>query len=881
MRLRRMWAMTGGAAFGAIPVAAQAEQGAMQAAMVGAPMGQFGMGGITAQAMQTQAAQQQFQIQMGRGAARAWGWLPQAFADTGLGTAAGVGLPAAGLGLAGAWGAGVLGLGALAPPLGLGIAAGATLIGGANLMRSDAADIYGGAARTARAFEGGIQPTDIFRSGTTAQSINDIMVDWANRRGADIQSALTGTPREELYRGRTPEQLMDPGQQEQLRLGRRILSGELSGLDLGGRAAAISEAYEVAPQWMQQPAAEELARDWMRLTPGATNIRDIYQDPRFEAMAARGMGPENIREIAGGMGIGQGRWQEVMDIMLGVSEQQFGPMTRVAQQWMGQQAWGEDPLDILRRAAGGEVVQVPGGNIMRGQLERFPAADRPRFEAMFQQQQNLAMQQRMAGMAPIEMPTTAEDVERIFTGGQMQVGRAGLGLQQTLTGLGAAPGAAGRAADFASLYGVQGIRGVGGLLGGDPTMLNMMGLGNVGGGMAAFGDTGLGLNTDQLRAAFVDSMSEVIPPQFFDEVMEGMDALKPLRDEFGRPMGAAQMTPGYAAGFQLPSTVDPAAFAAMTGDVEAGGRRFLRRRGTELQQGFQDFQMRQARERLDLSATAQFGGTFESPYGGGTLQTRGTFAIQAELRNLSRIWEDFTSDYGQQQRELSYRQTMENIAVREARLPIQFGRQREDLAFQGQQASINFGWQMEDVRENLRFATGRDRRRLLRQQERAAISFGMGQGRLETMGERVDENERWAQEDSERQRRHAGERRALENTFHDEYRRYVQERRRLEDELQQIREFQARFNIDAQTELIEQQRVIQEQYQAIAQNLEDIAGQQANWVNMIQWLAGQADDDGDLHQSFIGMINSWVSAANAAARDIYIPSPGSGGGSKR
>ena len=88
---------------------------------------------------------------------------------------------------------------------------------------------------------------------------------------------------------------------------------------------------------------------------------------------------------------------------------------------------------------------------------------------------------------------------------------------------------------------------------------------------------------------------------------------------------------------------------------------------------------------------------------------------------------------------------------------IQFGRQmqrmdwaEEDLAFKGAQTSMQFGWQMEDIGEQLRYSTGRERRQLMKQRERATIQFGMGMGQLGEQGERLDERREWAEEDHQR-----------------------------------------------------------------------------------------------------------------------------------
>jgi len=81
------------------------------------------------------------------------------------------------------------------------------------------------------------------------------------------------------------------------------------------------------------------------------------------------------------------------------------------------------------------------------------------------------------------------------------------------------------------------------------------------------------------------------------------------------------------------------------------------------------------------------------------------------------------------------------------RQQIQFGWQEQDLAYQGARTSLQFGWQMEDFQRESRFATGRQRRDIMRQRERATISYGMEMGQLETQEGRLKTREQWAEED--------------------------------------------------------------------------------------------------------------------------------------
>lgn len=876
MRLRRLWGLTGGAAFGAMGPAAEEQQMAMQAAMVGQPFGEGGMAPMMTQLMTTRAAQQQFQLQMGRSTAQAWGWLPQAFANTGVGTAAGIAAPGIGLGLGAGWMGGLMGL--AAGPIGAGVAGAATLYGTYQYLKNRPEEDV--AIQAARAqFERGTLPEGYWEGPTFGPGVT----------------------------GAIPEQVAEGYSQEQIQYGERILSGELPGLPVPGRVKAIQEAYEVAPQWLEQTQAEQMAYQWMQLTPGATNIRQIYQDPRFEAMAARGLNPQSIAQMTEQFGMRPEQWLEAYNYMALVPEAQFPQMQTNVQRWQGLRAWGAEPEDIFRRGVAGQLPEggaqafgtlggmlggLVGGDIgatisqagqrITGALT--PArplgemtAD-PALQAQWQSLQTIAQQQRMMGMAPIEEPGTEADIGRIYTQ-QSQMAQREISFAQGMMNRGLPMERAGPfAQQFLGEWGMQGQMAFEGFLGGNQGVLNMIGQANTMGPFADLGVGGLQMNVGQMRDAIVDGLEQIIPAQYFDDVMEGMSALKPLVEESGLAMGTTQMYPGFAKGYQLPGGVDQGMFEEFAGIAETGGRRELQRLQTGITNAYQDFQMRQQEENLALQGVSQFGGRFTSRYSGETLETRGSFAIQKELRNLGQIWEDFSNDFQQQQRQLGYAQFMENWGVRAERMPVGFQWQREDLAFRGQQASVQFGWQMEDIQENLRFATGRDRRRLMRQQERAAVQFGMGMGQLETQGERIDVRERWAREDLERERRQFEERFALQDQYQDQYRRFTEERRRLEDELQAIREFNARFSLDAANEQLQRQkemqaqlRAINEVYTAINQQLQNAGAQQQQLVTTMNWFMGQFGTGGGLRSSWDGFIGHVTSSLATAAASLAIP----------
>jgi hypothetical protein len=116
----------------------------------------------------------------------------------------------------------------------------------------------------------------------------------------------------------------------------------------------------------------------------------------------------------------------------------------------------------------------------------------------------------------------------------------------------------------------------------------------------------------------------------------------------------------------------------------------------------------------------------------------------------------------------------------------QFGWQAEDLAFRGAQQSLGFGWQMEDIEEGMRYATGRQRRRMMRQRERATIQFGMGMGQLEREDERLQQRRQWADEDFAKELDRINIRRGWLDEDYDRAKSRLEERTGWNEELHQL-----------------------------------------------------------------------------------------------
>ncbi len=139
------------------------------------------------------------------------------------------------------------------------------------------------------------------------------------------------------------------------------------------------------------------------------------------------------------------------------------------------------------------------------------------------------------------------------------------------------------------------------------------------------------------------------------------------------------------------------------------------------------------------------------------LQQQQGFAFQQEGMGLSDRFfrerqalsrDQFNADIGRQR---------ESLGANLEKMRTQYGWQREDLAFQGAQSSLQYSWGQEDISEALRYATGRERRQLLKRQERETVQFAMGMGKLDTESGRIDQRQRWDEEEFNRQKRYFDE----------------------------------------------------------------------------------------------------------------------------
>jgi hypothetical protein len=926
MRMQRMWGLTGGQAMAAVQPAAQEQMLAMQAAGMGAPASQFQMGGLAEGILTTRARKEQMQLGMGRAAGRAYGPIQSLLAQPGIGEAAGIALPGVGAGLMTQQLAGLAGI-PRAGLLGLGVGAVTTGVGLYNYLQSSTdAQQVGAIAKAGR----GELSLDMLASATGRR----MLLRAAQGGISDPWTRETETDKEMVRRALT----IQAGELGGLNMGERAQAIQYAYKEAAPEWMEQSAAEQLAGQVMQYSPEwangniQDLyrSRTFRQMASRGENVE------QFVKMAGQwGGGPEAWQQYqqfysgvapsrVAGMEYTAGQWAglrtgygaEGLDI-LGAAASPFETtadrekMARVAGKFS----------DALTKATGGlfdfgDVLTeaVEGTQLQAERLTTLQASQ-------FEQVSGVMEQARMMGLQTPETPErmTGAWVEQQYRE-QMPLVRARLGTQQQLMGMGLGMTGAGAAAEqFQTTGQLQMFQR---FLGGDSRIMSMLGQASVQGPFEPNVPIGYGMNVNAgaMRGQFLGGIRAGLEGQGFDgqyitqsmnRLSQAFDDLRPvIETDTGLRMGTTGMWQGWAQdvtggagippgrramregylerqGMQLPEigdrygAVDEHRFQRFADILQDTGTRGIQAQKTTLQNQFQEFQTQQRAQSMEWSRVSQLGGTFEEP-GLGEISTRGTLEITKELRSLGRLWEDFSSTYQERSREVSRAQFLENWDVRAARMPTQFGWQREDLAYQGAQSSLQFGWQMEDIQEGMRFATGRDRRKLQRQQERATIQYSMGMGRLDTMGERLDTREQWAEEDLERQKRHFLERNALQDDYQARYRSHIESRRQLEDELYAVQEYGAQFQLKQAEELFERQTELNEQMKAINavmmaynQSLENANAQMGQVVQMVQFLFSNLAVGGgggfNLPDAAAGFFATVQSGFASAAASVQLP----------
>lgn len=142
----------------------------------------------------------------------------------------------------------------------------------------------------------------------------------------------------------------------------------------------------------------------------------------------------------------------------------------------------------------------------------------------------------------------------------------------------------------------------------------------------------------------------------------------------------------------------------------------------------------------------------------------------------------------------------------------QMGWQMQDLQYGRSVMDVQFGWQQEDYSRNIRYARGRDKRDLMREEQRSTVMYAMQAGHEDTQENRLTQQTQWEKEEFDRQKN------------------YFEQKVQWDQQLLQMSEEDHRKNVS----WLQESRVLEDQSRLISR----------------QWLVGQQQISLQLNQKF-------------------------------
>lgn len=240
-----------------------------------------------------------------------------------------------------------------------------------------------------------------------------------------------------------------------------------------------------------------------------------------------------------------------------------------------------------------------------------------------------------------------------------------------------------------------------------------------------------------------------------------------------------------------------------------------------LQRAYQAAQLQMSRQGLGISAALQ-ALQYRYTTGEGMPGGRGFWQIEDDQVRLAREQQNYNWLMQGRRMDLQVAQFNENWGAQYERFTQQQAWQREDFVTQAQRMATTrtwaradwarqddlratqWGWQMEDFQEQIRFTTGRERRRAVEERRRAVVMYGAEEEQIDIERERQEEKwqweeedfnkqkdraeqmAQWREEDFERQRQQFDENMALSREEHEKTKQFMEERYRLEDEQRRL-----------------------------------------------------------------------------------------------
>jgi hypothetical protein len=202
---------------------------------------------------------------------------------------------------------------------------------------------------------------------------------------------------------------------------------------------------------------------------------------------------------------------------------------------------------------------------------------------------------------------------------------------------------------------------------------------------------------------------------------------------------------------------------------------------------------------------------------------QGSRQLQISEQSFELSGRQFQANYGLSERRFGYNTQYQRreMGIQQGQTVEQQGWQQEDLSYSRSRMDIGFAWQMQDADRNIRYARGREKLDLMRQKERAVISYSMEAGQADRQQERHDKTVQWQQEEFERRKQHFEETTKFQREEMDNQKRFFEEGRQLERQrmdLQQEAHRRQLFMMQEQWRLEDQRIHLQRQNETLAYN---------------------------------------------------------------
>jgi hypothetical protein len=199
-------------------------------------------------------------------------------------------------------------------------------------------------------------------------------------------------------------------------------------------------------------------------------------------------------------------------------------------------------------------------------------------------------------------------------------------------------------------------------------------------------------------------------------------------------------------------------------------------------------------QKMSVEELGQSGGDYKRALEAMEFQKRSSDISRGYQREDAQIsWQRGTTQLGWQGQDLltNFNRSMEqfNWSLKDLNTNFQRGQQgfawqQQGLNLQANQQAVSFGWQLEDIDTAMRYSTGRERRQLARQRERAATTFGFQEQGLNLQQEQLKTREKWAEEDFAKETARLEERRKwAEQDFEKEKKRLEVRQEWLDEDL--------------------------------------------------------------------------------------------------